>query len=83
MYTNQEAVNPQKSDVHAQQDRNCDIKSDEVLRAMKRAKTEECRNKLATVACLNKEGKLYPKSLPRFCPLKGLHLAWCMVLPFS
>ena len=38
--------------------------------AIKRAKSEECREKLEELACLNVEDKLYAKSLPKLCPVK-------------
>ena len=54
--------------------RTCIIHANEALSALRRAKTEECRHKLTTVACLNQEKLLYPKTLPRLCPLKGILL---------
>lgn len=49
----------------------CDIKTKDTWSALNRAKTIFCKQQISNVACLDKEGKLYPKSLPRYCPYKG------------
>ncbi|XP_041362874.1 xylosyltransferase 2-like [Gigantopelta aegis] len=49
----------------------CDIVDKQALSALGRAKTVECRQQIADVACLNADGMLYAPSLPRYCPLKG------------
>lgn len=50
----------------------CEIKVKETLSAISRARTQQCKQEISNVACLDKEGKLYPKTLPRFCPYKGM-----------
>ena len=49
----------------------CDIVNKQALSALGRAKTVECRQQIADVACLNADGMLYAPSLPRYCPLRG------------
>eukprot|EP00106_Octopus_bimaculoides_P004456 XP_014771898.1 PREDICTED: xylosyltransferase oxt-like [Octopus bimaculoides] len=49
----------------------CEIKTKDTWSALNRAKTILCKQEISNVACLDKEGKLYPKSLPRYCPYKG------------
>lgn len=49
----------------------CNITSKEAMSAITRAKTADCKQKLADTACLSLEEKLYPKNLPHLCPHKG------------
>lgn len=49
----------------------CEITGKEAVSAITRAKTIQCKQELADVACLHNEEKLYAHSMPRFCPLKG------------
>ena len=49
----------------------CDIKSKDATSAMMRARTNKCKNEIMKAQCLQQEGKLYPKSLPKYCPLQG------------
>ncbi|GAB1609398.1 xylosyltransferase 2-like [Argonauta hians] len=49
----------------------CEIKTKDTWSALNRSNTVLCKQQISNVACLDKEGKLYPKSLPRYCPYKG------------
>ena len=47
----------------------CDILKDkEVLSAIQRAKTQECKEHIIDVACAIKSNTLYPNTLPNACP---------------
>ena len=61
-----------KNNINATDAQRCNITDAEVLSAIARAKTDFCKRELADIACLNQEGKLYPASLPRSCPFKGM-----------
>ena len=50
----------------------CEIHSKDALSALARAQTRHCRQNIADVACMEQNGTLYPKKLPRYCPLKGM-----------
>lgn len=49
----------------------CDINTREAISAMHRAKTQRCKQEIANVTCLIKQGLLYPKQLPNHCPSEG------------
>ncbi|XP_025094417.1 xylosyltransferase 1-like isoform X3 [Pomacea canaliculata] len=49
----------------------CEVTEKEAISAISRAKTVQCKQELADVACLHMENKLYKTYLPRFCPLRG------------
>lgn len=47
----------------------CDILKDkEVLSAIQRAQTQECKEHIIDIACAIKSNTLYPKTLPNTCP---------------
>lgn len=47
----------------------CDILKDkEVISALQRARTQECKEHIVDVACNIKSGQLYSKTLPNSCP---------------
>lgn len=47
----------------------CDLTNQkDVISAVQRAKTNECKSKIVDVACKIKDGQFYPKSLPNTCP---------------
>lgn len=47
----------------------CDILKDkEVISALQRARTQECKEHIVDVTCQIKSGHLYPKTLPNTCP---------------
>ena len=50
----------------------CEIKSNEALSAISRAKSNSCKQQLADIACLSQDKSLIPTRLPRSCPLKGI-----------
>ena len=53
-------------------ERDCDVKySKETESALVRASTDQCQKEIMMTACLDMKGMLYPKRLPRFCPLQG------------
>lgn len=49
----------------------CNITTKEAVSAIHRARTQACKHEIANVTCLMQQGMLYPKRLPRYCPLKG------------
>ncbi|XP_015918377.2 xylosyltransferase oxt isoform X1 [Parasteatoda tepidariorum] len=49
----------------------CNITTKEAVTAIHRATTQACKHEIANITCLMQQGMLYPKRLPRFCPLKG------------
>lgn len=54
----------------------CDILKDkEVISALQRSKTQECKELIVNVTCEIKEGVLYPKTLPNTCPSGGNYIA--------
>lgn len=54
----------------------CDILKDkEVISALQRSKTQECKEFIVDVACEIKAGVLYPKTLPNTCPGGGNYIA--------
>lgn len=54
----------------------CDILKDkEVISALQRSKTQECKEFIVDVACEIKAEKLYPKTLPNTCPGGGNYIA--------
>ncbi|XP_076309198.1 xylosyltransferase 1-like isoform X3 [Tachypleus tridentatus] len=50
----------------------CEILSRDAISAINRARSQECREKIANVTCLIKAGKMYPTQLPRYCPVEEL-----------
>ena len=49
----------------------CEIKSNEALSAISRAKSDSCKQQLSNIACLSQAKTLIPTRLPRSCPLQG------------
>lgn len=49
-------------------DTNCSIISKEAISALQRAKTKDCRQYIANVACAIQDGKFYPRRLTSSCP---------------
>uniref|UniRef100_A0A8C5FDB2 Xylosyltransferase 1 n=1 Tax=Gadus morhua TaxID=8049 RepID=A0A8C5FDB2_GADMO len=49
----------------------CEISGKEVISALSRAKSRECRQQIVDVYCRHKEGTLMPLQVPRYCPLEG------------
>lgn len=52
----------------------CNITTKEAISAIHRATTQACKYEIANITCLMQQGMLYPKRLPRYCPLKGRSL---------
>lgn len=50
----------------------CNITTKEAVSAIHRATTQACKHEIANITCLMQQGMLYPKRLPRYCPLKGI-----------
>lgn len=50
----------------------CNITTKEAVSAIHRATTQACKHEIANITCLMQQGMLYPKRLPRYCPLKGM-----------
>ncbi|XP_005187548.1 xylosyltransferase oxt [Musca domestica] len=46
----------------------CDIISKDAISALQRAKTKDCRQHIAGIACAIQSRKFYPKTLPSYCP---------------
>lgn len=49
----------------------CEITGKEVISALSRAKTKECRQQIAEVYCRHKGKQLMPEKVTRYCPLEG------------
>lgn len=49
----------------------CEMGSKEVISALSRAKSRECRQRIADVYCRHKDNLLMPAKLPTYCPLQG------------
>ena len=49
----------------------CKIKDSDASSALDRARTDSCKQQIADTYCAHQKGKLYPPTLPRYCPLKG------------
>ena len=49
----------------------CFLEAKETLSAIERARTSQCKQSLADVACDNLANKLFPTKLVSTCPLKG------------
>ncbi|XP_053706689.1 xylosyltransferase 1-like isoform X1 [Synchiropus splendidus] len=49
----------------------CEINGKEVISALSRAKSSECRQKIVDTYCKHKERKLMPEKVPRYCPAQG------------
>ncbi len=50
----------------------CFISNQRAISAINRAHTQKCKQEIANIACLSQNGTLYPKTLPQFCPHKGV-----------
>ncbi|XP_035218232.1 xylosyltransferase oxt-like isoform X2 [Stegodyphus dumicola] len=50
----------------------CNITTKEAVSAIHRATTQACKHEIANITCLMQQGMLYPKRLPRYCPLKEM-----------
>ena len=48
---------------------NCEIKHKDALSAINRAKTVQCKNNLAKIACLLEAGRLDVTNITRLCPV--------------
>lgn len=46
----------------------CEISTKEAVSAIHRAKTQKCKQEIANITCLIKQGMLYPRKLPNYCP---------------
>lgn len=46
----------------------CNITVRDAISALDRAKTQQCKKKIADTACAIQSGEFYPKVLPSFCP---------------
>ena len=55
----------------------CRLESSQALSAIGRAKSKECKQEIADIACGIQEGGVYPGSLPNTCHLKGKILFRC------
>ncbi|XP_073540175.1 xylosyltransferase 2 isoform X1 [Phyllobates terribilis] len=51
--------------------RKCEIKGKDALSALARAPTQKCQQEIANLVCLHQQGRLMPKSLPRYCHITG------------
>ncbi|GAB6027222.1 hypothetical protein CHUAL_001512 [Chamberlinius hualienensis] len=51
---------------------NCDIISKDAMNCIKRAKTLDCKLRIANISCLYQERKLIPSQLPRYCKTHGV-----------
>ncbi|XP_067140473.1 xylosyltransferase oxt-like isoform X1 [Centruroides vittatus] len=49
----------------------CEITNKETISAIHRATTQACKQELVNITCLIQQGNLYPKRLPRYCPIEG------------
>lgn len=49
----------------------CEISTKEAISAINRATTQQCKEEIADITCLMQNDELYPKTLPRYCHLKG------------
>ncbi|KAI3360059.1 hypothetical protein L3Q82_013853 [Scortum barcoo] len=49
----------------------CEISGKEVISALSRAKSRECRQQIVEVYCKHKERALMPEKVPRYCPIEG------------
>ncbi|KAJ8251172.1 hypothetical protein GJAV_G00218090 [Gymnothorax javanicus] len=49
----------------------CEISGKEVISALSRARTSECRQLIAHTYCQHKESTLMPERVTRYCPLEG------------
>ncbi|XP_077412937.1 xylosyltransferase 1-like isoform X1 [Vanacampus margaritifer] len=49
----------------------CEMSGKEVISALSRAKSRECRQQIADVYCRHKNDLLMPAKLPTYCPLQG------------
>eukprot|EP00062_Callorhinchus_milii_P009122 gi/632952731/ref/XP_007892011.1/ PREDICTED: xylosyltransferase 1 [Callorhinchus milii] len=56
---------------HHEQAPKCEILGKEAISALSRAKSKHCRQEIAELYCLHREGKLMPEKVPRLCPLEG------------
>ncbi|XP_023222880.1 xylosyltransferase 1-like isoform X2 [Centruroides sculpturatus] len=48
----------------------CEITNKETISAIHRATTQACKQELVNITCLIQQGNLYPKRLPRYCPIE-------------
>uniref|UniRef100_A0A8D0AYY4 Xylosyltransferase 1 n=1 Tax=Salvator merianae TaxID=96440 RepID=A0A8D0AYY4_SALMN len=49
----------------------CELSGKEAVSALSRAKSKQCRQEIAEIYCLHKQGKLMPEKVTRLCPLEG------------
>ena len=49
----------------------CPIEGKDAISALSRAKTAQCKQEIADIVCQERKSSLYPKKLPRYCPLEG------------
>lgn len=50
----------------------CDITSRDALSALNRARSKDCKKKIANIACQIQSNQFYPKSLSSYCPKENL-----------
>jgi len=50
----------------------CEVTNTVALKAIERAQTDECRQKIRETACAVKAGVFTPISLPNSCPRNGI-----------
>ncbi|XP_072124911.1 xylosyltransferase 1 [Mobula birostris] len=65
------AIGKTSHELHYEQAPRCEITGKEALSALSRAKSKHCRQEIAELYCLHKDGKLMPEKVPRLCPLEG------------
>ncbi|XP_072337957.1 xylosyltransferase 1 [Scyliorhinus torazame] len=65
------AIGKGSQEIHYEQTPRCEISGKEALSALSRAKSKHCRQEIAELYCLHKDGKLMPEKVPRLCPLEG------------
>ena len=53
----------------------CTNISKDAQSAVSRAKTLQCKQKLADIACQHSKKSMFAESLPRYCPLKGEYMS--------
>ncbi|KAI1883883.1 hypothetical protein AGOR_G00220670 [Albula goreensis] len=49
----------------------CEISGKEVISALSRARSSDCRQLIAHTYCTHKQRQLMPETVPRYCPLQG------------
>ncbi|KAJ8384004.1 hypothetical protein AAFF_G00212480 [Aldrovandia affinis] len=65
------APSPPLAGLHDDQSPGCEISGKEVISALSRARTSECRQLIAHAYCRHKARQLMPERVTRYCPLEG------------